>query len=84
LLPPKVRRDHNERKREEVPVRPGLNKIDTKPEDDAVNLAVDLIKQQSGKFEPQKLSNEYARAVHELVQAKIEQRASCNDRFQTK
>jgi len=28
-----------------------------------------------GKFEPQKLPNEYALAVHELVQAKIEQRA---------
>ena len=27
------------------------------------------------KFEPQKLPNEYALAVHELVQAKIEQRA---------
>ena len=26
-------------------------------------------------FEPQRLRNEYARAVHELVQAKIEQRA---------
>jgi hypothetical protein len=36
---------------------------------------VNLIEQQSGKFEPQKLPNEYARAVHELVQAKIEQRA---------
>ena len=29
----------------------------------------------SGKFEPEKMPNEYARAVHELVQAKIEQRA---------
>jgi hypothetical protein len=35
----------------------------------------DLIEQQSGKFEPQKMPNECARAVHELVQAKIEQRA---------
>ena len=46
-----------------------------KPDADAVKLAVDLIEQQSGKFEPQKMPNEYARAVHELVQAKIEQRA---------
>ena len=43
------------------------------PAPDAVKR--DLIDQQSGKFEPQKMPNEYARAVHELVQAKIEQRA---------
>jgi DNA end-binding protein Ku len=49
--------------------------IDTKPDASAVKLAVDLIEQQSGKFEPQSLPNEYARAVHELVQAKVEQRA---------
>src|SRR5262245_48736949 len=42
---------------------------------DAVSLAVNLIEDQSGKFEPQKMPNEYADAVHELVQAKIEQRA---------
>jgi phage terminase large subunit-like protein len=40
-----------------------------------VKLAVDLIEQQSGKFEPLKMPNEYAQAVHELVQAKVEQRA---------
>ena len=38
-------------------------------------IAVDLVEQESGKFEPEKMPNEYARAVHELVQAKIEQRA---------
>ena len=42
---------------------------------DAVSLAVNLIEDQSGKFEPQKMPNQYADAVHELVQAKIEQRA---------
>jgi len=47
----------------------------TKVEANAVKLAVDLIEQQSGKFEPQKLPNEYAQAIHELVQAKVEQRA---------
>ena len=36
---------------------------------------MDLIKQEFGKFQPEKMPNEYARAVHELVQAKIEQRA---------
>jgi DNA end-binding protein Ku len=40
-----------------------------------VKLAVNLIEDNSGKFEPEKMPNEYARAVHELVQAKIEQRA---------
>jgi DNA end-binding protein Ku len=34
-----------------------------------------LIEQESEKFEPEKMPNEYARAIHELVQAKIEQRA---------
>jgi DNA end-binding protein Ku len=42
---------------------------------DAVKLAVNLVEQQSGKFEPRKLPNEYAQAIHELVQAKVEQRA---------
>jgi DNA end-binding protein Ku len=54
---------------------PYFDKIEAKADADAVNLAVDLIEQQSGKFEPQKMPNEYAKAVHELVQAKIEQRA---------
>jgi DNA end-binding protein Ku len=52
-----------------------FDKLDTEPKADAVELAVNLIKEHSGKFEPQKMPNEYARAVHELVQAKIEQRA---------
>ena len=49
--------------------------IDAKVDESAVKLAVDLVEQESGKFEPEKMPNEYARAVHELVQAKIEQRA---------
>ena len=40
-----------------------------------VKLAVDLIEQQSGKFQPEKMPNEYVRTVQELVRAKIEQRA---------
>jgi DNA end-binding protein Ku len=54
---------------------PYFDKIETKADAEAVKLAVDLIEQQSGKFEPQKMPNEYAQAVHELVQAKVEQRA---------
>jgi DNA end-binding protein Ku len=52
-----------------------FDKLDAEPKADAVELAVNLIEKHSGKFEPQKMPNEYARAVHELVQAKIEQRA---------
>src|SRR4249919_797960 len=52
-----------------------FDELDAKPKAEAVELAVNLIKEHSGKFEPEKMPNEYARAVHELVQAKIEQRA---------
>ena len=52
-----------------------FQRIDGKVDTQAVKLAVDLIEQNSGRFEPEKMPNEYARAVHELVQAKIEQRA---------
>ena len=54
---------------------PYFNKIEAKADADAVKLATDLIEQELGKFQPEKMPNEYARAVHELVQAKIEQRA---------
>jgi DNA end-binding protein Ku len=54
---------------------PYFDTIDTKVDYSAVKLAVNLVEQESGKFEPEKMPNEYARAVHELVQAKIEQRA---------
>ncbi len=47
-----------------------FDKFDAEPKADAVKLAVNLIEQRSGKFEPQKMPNEYARAVHELVQKK--------------
>jgi DNA end-binding protein Ku len=50
--------------------------IETKVDTEAVKLATSLLEQESGKFEPEKMPNEYARAVHELVQAKVEQRAS--------
>jgi DNA end-binding protein Ku len=50
--------------------------IETKVDTEAVKLATSLLEQESGKFEPEKMPDEYARAVHELVQAKVEQRAS--------
>ena len=52
-----------------------FDKFDAEPKADAVKLAVNLIEDNSGKFEPEKMPNEYSQAVHELVQAKIEQRA---------
>lgn len=54
---------------------PYFDEIETQTDANAVKLTVNLIEQESGKFEPEKLPNEYAEAVHELVQAKIEQRA---------
>ena len=54
---------------------PYFDKIEAEPAADAVKLAAKLVEQKSGKFEPQTMPNEYARAVHELVQVKIEQRA---------
>ena len=55
---------------------PYFDKIEAKADADAVKLATDLIEQELGKFQPDKMSNEYARAVHELVQAKIEKRVA--------
>jgi DNA end-binding protein Ku len=38
-------------------------------------LASELIKRMSGRFEPEKMPDEYSRAVRELVKAKVEHRA---------
>jgi non-homologous end joining protein Ku len=40
-----------------------------------MRLVVELIEEQSGRFEPKELPNEYAGAVKELVRAKVEHRA---------
>jgi non-homologous end joining protein Ku len=42
---------------------------------EAVALAKELVKAQSGEFEPEKMPDDYAVAVKELVAAKVEQRA---------
>jgi DNA end-binding protein Ku len=49
--------------------------IAAEPKPDAVSLATELIKRMSGRFEPEKMPDEYARAVRELVKANVEQRA---------
>jgi DNA end-binding protein Ku len=46
----------------------------TAPQADAVALATKLIEGTSGPFQPEKMRDEYAVALHELVQAKVEQR----------
>jgi DNA end-binding protein Ku len=53
---------------------PYFDKVETKPSAEAVALATELIKRQSGRFEPEKMPDEYARAIHELVRAKVEHR----------
>jgi DNA end-binding protein Ku len=42
---------------------------------EAVALAKQLVQAQSSKFEPEKMPDEYAVAVKELIRAKVEQRA---------
>jgi DNA end-binding protein Ku len=54
---------------------PYFEKIEERPTDEAVGLAIDLIERQAGPFKPETIPNEYACAVQELVRAKVEQRA---------
>jgi len=42
---------------------------------EALGLAVELMERKAGKFEPEKLKDDYAEAVWELINAKIEHRA---------
>lgn len=46
---------------------PYFEKITAEPAEDATAMAAQLIERQSGKFEPKKMPNEYAKAVKELV-----------------
>jgi hypothetical protein len=54
---------------------PYFEKLSTEAKADAVEMAAQLIESHSGKFQHEKMPNEYARAVHELVRAKVEHRA---------
>ena len=49
--------------------------ITTEPNPQAVKLAAELVERQSGRFEPEKMPDQYAVAVREMLQAKIENRA---------
>jgi DNA end-binding protein Ku len=55
--------------------KPYFARLTAKPDTEAVALARELIKRMSGRFKPEKMPDEYARAVHELVKAKVERRA---------
>jgi len=54
---------------------PYFEKVDATAKSDAVAMAAELIERQAGPFEPKKMPNEYAKAVKELVRAKVEHRA---------
>jgi DNA end-binding protein Ku len=54
---------------------PYFEKLSAEPSPDAVQMATQLIESHAGRFEPETMPNEYARAVHELVRAKVEHRA---------
>ena len=54
---------------------PYFEKVTAEPAKDAIAMAAQLIERQSGKFEPKKMPNEYAKAVKELVRAKVQHRA---------
>jgi DNA end-binding protein Ku len=54
---------------------PYFERLTAEPTRDAVAMAAQLIERQSGKFEPKKMPNEYAKAVKELVRAKVQHRA---------
>ena len=54
---------------------PYFDRVTAKPDKEAVALASELIERMSGRFEPEKMPDEYSRAVRELVKAKLEHRA---------
>jgi DNA end-binding protein Ku len=54
---------------------PYFDRLTAKPSTESVALASELIERMTGRFEPEKMPDQYARAVKELVQAKIEKRA---------
>jgi DNA end-binding protein Ku len=58
--------------RDFTPYFEGIN-VEAKPE--AVGLAKELIQAESGRFEPEKIPDKYAETLHELLQAKVRQRA---------
>ena len=54
---------------------PYFDGITAEPDPQAVKLAAELIERESGSFEPEKMPDQYAEAIREMIQAKIENRA---------
>ena len=54
---------------------PYFEGITAEPDPQAVKLAAELIERESGRFEPEKMPDQYAEAIREMIQAKIENRA---------
>jgi DNA end-binding protein Ku len=54
---------------------PYFEGINTKADPEAVGLAKELIESETGRFEPEKMPDKYAETLHELLRAKVEQRA---------
>jgi DNA end-binding protein Ku len=48
---------------------------EVKVDKEALDLAKELIKRKTGKFEPEQFKDEYGEAVWELINAKLEDRA---------
>jgi DNA end-binding protein Ku len=57
------------------PAEPYFENLKGEANQQAVTLAAELMERESGRFEPEKMPDEFAAAVRELIQAKIEQRA---------
>jgi DNA end-binding protein Ku len=55
--------------------KPYFEGINFEPKSEGVDLAKELIEAESGRFEPEKLTDKYAETLRELLQAKVEQRA---------
>ena len=49
--------------------------VETKVDKEALDLAKELVKRKSGKFEPEQFKDQYEEAVWELIHAKLEKRA---------
>jgi DNA end-binding protein Ku len=54
---------------------PYFERLTAKADNEAVSLASELIKRMGGRFEPEKMPDDFARAVQELVRSKVEHRA---------
>jgi DNA end-binding protein Ku len=52
-----------------------FERITAEPKREAIALAAQLIERESGRFEPKKMPDQYADAIREMIQAKIENRA---------